>query len=258
LKTRILTPSAVIAAIVLWVTCMAVSAEAASPEFVVMPKRVEITETFKGATLGVEATIPAGSRAVVEIKGTTHDEHLLKKGRRGGLWMSVGEVGVKGAPVLYLVMATGADLLSDPGTNHPWGYEALRKHLQFSGSGGEGNDEALFREFVKLKESQGLYGMFPGSLEATPKSGDVSQLVGHMELPGNIAAGTYRVTLSVIGPEGSATQRTAELTVSMKGLPALLDSLAHQHAAVYGVVSVFIALVAGLVMGYVFKSKSAH
>jgi hypothetical protein len=258
LKATSLNRSMVMLAAVLAVACMAGSAHASSPEFTVVPNHVDISETFKGASLLIEAAIPKDAQAVVEITGAAHDEHLLKKGRRGGLWMSVGEVRVKGAPLVYLLMTTGGDLLSDGSNIANWGYEAIRKHLQFSGTVGQGHDENLFREFVKLKESNGLYGIFPDSLKITPASGDLSKLVGRMTLPGNIAAGTYQVTLSLIGPEKKITRRSTELIIDIKGLPALLDSLAHHHAVVYGLVSVIIALVTGLVTGYVFKSKSAH
>ena len=39
---------------------------------------------------------------MVEITGPTAAEHLMRKGRRGGLWMNVGELEVQGAPSVYL------------------------------------------------------------------------------------------------------------------------------------------------------------
>lgn len=243
---------------VLFVLFIAASAYAQSPEFSVEPNRVDISGTFKGAQLRIDAKIPKDAQAVVEITGTTHEEHLLRKGRRGGLWMSVGEVKVKGAPLVYLVMTSNAAPSTTGDAAQTWGYQAIRKHMEFVSAAGPGNQADLFGEFVKLKESGGLYGIFPGSLKVTSSEGDVSQLVGHIHIPGNIAAGAYKVTLSIIAAGKTVAQHSTELTVHMKGLPALLDSLAHQHALVYGLVSVLIALVTGLVMGYVFKGKSAH
>jgi len=50
---------------------------------------------------------------VIEITGQTAAEHLMRKGRRSGLWMNVGEVEVEGAPSLYLAASTTAPLLKD-------------------------------------------------------------------------------------------------------------------------------------------------
>lgn len=236
----------------------ATSAYAEPPEFSVIPNRVDISGTFRGARLRIEAAIPKDAQAVVEISGTVREIHLLKKGRRGGLWMSVGEVKVKGAPMVYLVMTTNADASSAQGTTPTWGYEAIRKNVQFTGTVDSSQTESLFKEFVNLKESGGLYGIFPGSLKVGSQTGDLSHVEGNIGLPGNIAPGTYSVKLSVISNGKTVSQRTEELTVHMRGLPALLDDLAHQHALLYGILSVAIALVTGLVMGYVFKGKSAH
>jgi len=232
------------------------SAIAEPSKLLVLPDGVHIDESFRGEQVIISAEIPKGTSAVVEIKGATHKDHLLRKGRRGGLWMSVGEVTVSGAPSVYLVMTT-AGLASQPDTAFQWGYNALEKLTEFGGALPRDGAGALFKEFVKLKESEGFYGVFPDALKVST-SGESATVEGQVTLPSNIAPGNYEVSLSVLNSGKVVDRKFVQFAVDMEGLPALLSTLAHGHALLYGILAVVIAIITGFVMGVVFKSKSAR
>ena len=59
------------------------------------PSEIHIREFFQGAPMTITATAPPKSLYVIEIKGESHALELLRKGRRGGLWMNVGQVKVQ-------------------------------------------------------------------------------------------------------------------------------------------------------------------
>jgi len=232
---------------------------AAALSLQVMPNTLPITESFRGAPLSISADITAGANAVVELKGDAHEAHLLRKGRRGGLWMNVGEVEVHGAPSLYLAMSTDPEILASQGNQGRWGYPALQKKVEFSGVLPKGGAALLFEQLVKLKEDEGLYGVFPGSLKKSIGSGGRAKVEGQFMLPSNLPPGKYRVTLSVVNSGSVLDKQSAELTVRMAGLTAIMASLAHEHALLYGVLSVVIAVLTGFIMGFVFKGKGgAH
>jgi len=218
---------------------------------------LHIKESFRGATVTVSAEVPKGAGAVVELKGPVEEDHLLRKGRRGGLWMSVGEVTVHEAPSTYLLLTT-PDLPPDEEGGPQWGYKALERRIRFEGSLPKQGSEALFDQFVKLKESEGLYGVLPSSLRLVGTSGDSSTVEGQFRLPGNIAPGSYRLVLSVINSGKLVEQQSAELAIDMQGLPGILFALALRHALLYGVIAVLVALATGFLMGFLFKGKGAH
>jgi hypothetical protein len=230
----------------------------ASTGFHLTPNALHVTESFRGAPITISGEIPRGTQAVVEITGPAHDVHLLRKGRRGGLWMSVGEVEVSGAPSVYLVASTGPNLPTGSGSAGEWGYVALAKRVTFSGRVPPAEKPALFSEFAKLKESQGLYGVFPGALHTTPAAEGRSRLEGQLMLPGNLAPGKYEVTLSVFYKGELLNQQSLPLRVDMRGVTAFLAVLANRHGVLYGVLAVVIAVVAGFIMGFLFKGKGAH
>jgi len=232
-------------------------ASPASSTLRVAPNGLSITESFHGAAVTFSADIPTGTGAVMEIKGPTHDDHLLRKGRRGGLWMSVGEVTVLGAPSVYLVLSTPELTSGSDGALYV-GYGVLRKQVRFTGAIPKDGVGALFAQFVKLKESESLYGVFPKSLKSVSAAGDMQTVEGRLAFPSNIAPGTYRVELSVFRNGAVLEKKSADLRIDMAGLPGLLGSLAYRHATLYGLIAVLIALVTGFVMGVLFKGKGAH
>jgi Putative transmembrane protein (Alph_Pro_TM) len=223
----------------------------------VAPSGLAISEFFQGSEITVSADIPKGEDAIIEFKGPAVKDKLMRKGRRGGLWMNVGEVDVEGAPSIYLFLSTDKNVLSS--SNNVWGYGALQKQVKFSGSKAGGESSEIFQQFVKLKENGGLYGVFPGSIKVLPAaSGNRSTIEGKLRLPGKVSPGNYQICLYVLNKGSLAEKKCADFTVTMEGLPAILASLAHSHATLYGLLAVFIAIVTGFVTGFVFKSKGAH
>jgi hypothetical protein len=223
----------------------------------VEPNKLHVSESFRGALVTISADIPRGAGAVVEIEGPTHDDRLLRQGRRGGLWMSVGEVTVRGAPSVYLVEST-PDLPSHVDTGAQWGYGAMQKRMEFTGAIPKDGVGVLFEQFVKLKESEGLYGVFPQSLKPVRTSKDYTTVEGELMLPSNIAPGNYRIVLSVLNSGKLVEQKSVDFPIDMTGLPGFLSFLAYHHAALYGLAAVLIAIVTGFVMGFLFTGKGAH
>lgn len=230
----------------------------ASPDLQVYPDMVEIGAFFHGHRVMVTGRIPAGAEAVLEVVGQTAPEHLLRKGRRGGLWMNVGEIDFQGAPSVYLAASTNPQLLTAPPPEAAWGYQALKKRINISGGVEPAEREEFLAQFFKLKESEKIYAAIPGGLKVAAAAGDVKTVKGSFSVPTNIKPGTYEVCLSVIQNGVLAAKNCADLKVEMVGFPALLSALAYQHGATYGILAVIIAIVTGFAMGYLFKGGGGH
>lgn len=240
------------------VACSLPADGAVAPQnFQVLPNQLAIGESFQGAEIKVSAEIPQGFSAVVEFKGDTHQDRLLRKGRRGGLWMNVGEVTVDNSPTTYLLMSTDPELVSDSPKSQ-WGYGALQKQVKLSGAMPKGGKDKLFREFIKLKESEQLYGIFPGELKLIPISGDRARVEGQFSLPDKIPPANYKIHFFVLNNGKVVEEKTTEFPVEMQGIPAVLTSLAYDHSTLYGLIAVILAIIAGFAMGIIFKGKGAH
>ena len=231
---------------------------ATSRDLKLNPSEIHIREFFQGAPMTITATVPPQGLYIIEIKGESHAQELLRKGRRGGLWMNVGEVKVQSAPSMYLMLTseTGAALKKDMGSD--FGYTAIKKAISFSGQLPKTGSDILFEQFLKLKETQGLYGIFPGAIKVKGTGTEGDKIEGKIDLPCNITPGAYQVILSVVKDNKLLEQEITEFTVEMKGLPKLLSSLAFEHALFYGSLAVIIAIVFGFLMGFIFGGKGAH
>lgn len=235
-----------------------ISTQAAEPALRVSPDSVQIGTFFDGQTVKVEGVIPAGAQAVLEVVGTKADEHLMRQGRRGFLWMNVGEITVHEAPSLYLVMSTAKELLTSAAGEATWGYQALEKRMAFSGKIETAEQPRFMKQFLELKESEHIYATFPGALKVKGAAGGQSTVRGKFFLPTNTKPGTYKIVLSVIADGKVASSASTELTVGMVGFPALLANLAYQYGATYGIIAVVIAIVTGFAMGFLFKGGGGH
>jgi hypothetical protein len=233
-------------------------ARAAAPVLTVSPGTVKIGAFFNGQAVTVSGTIPAGAQAVLEVVGSSAEEILMRKGRRGGLWMNVGRIMVHDAPSLYLVMSTAKQLLTATPPEATWGYQALKQRIKFTGRIEPAERQEFLGQFLQLKESEHFYASWPGGLKVGAATGGEIPVKGSFALPTITRPGTYKVCLSVI-QEGKVVSSTcSDLKVEMVGFPALLAALAYQHGASYGVLAVVIAIVTGFAMGFLFKGGGGH
>jgi len=219
------------------------------------PSTVEISSFYQGHEITIIGAIPAGHQAVAEVVGPVGQEHLMRKGRVGPLWLNVGEITVSGAPSLYFALSTTPDLLTGAS---PWGFQALMQHLSLAGKVHQ-NEMAKFTEqFLELKKSENLYAVWPGGLKTKPADDGRLEVTGKFWLPANVKPDTYKVCLTAVLDGKAVDQHCSNLSVQMVGFPALLMSLAYEHAALYGILAVVIAILTGFIMGYLFKGGGGH
>jgi hypothetical protein len=236
---------------------LAGSAQAESATLQVTPDVVEVSSFFQGRNVTVTGTLPEGLGAVVEVTGPTTEEHLMRKGRRGPLWMNVGAINVTGAPSIYLVLSSTADLLKGQGAS-TWGFPSVTGKLSLSGDL-KPDEHAMFKQqFLELKESQQLYASMPGGLKVSPAGDGRQKITGKFWLPSNIKPDKYKVCLTTVKEGQQVGQVCTDLGVQMVGFPAFLMTMAYQHAALYGLLAIIIAIVVGAIMGYLFKGGGGH
>ncbi len=224
----------------------------------VTPDLVEIGTWFRGHGVTVSGMIPKGAEAVMELVGQSNDEHLMRKGRRGGLWMNVGEIDIHQAPSLYMVMGSNPKSLEAAGPEAPWGFAALKRRVTMSGMISEQEKPEFLNQFLALKESEGLYATLKEPLKKSRAVGDLMPVKGEFQLPTNVRPGTYEVCLTVVQDGQIIAKECSQLQVKMVGFPAMLATLAYEHGATYGILAVVIAIVVGFAMGFLFKGGGGH
>lgn len=241
-----------------WMVGLQWGAAACSVNLEVVPETVGIGTFFQGREVTVSAKVPQGVEAVVEILGGSVSERLMRKERWGPLWLNREEVEVKNAPSLYLAASTDPALLHNPSDFREWGYGAMAERIRFHGQAGDEIRRWLLSEFIRLKETQGLYNVFPGQVAGSDTEDECPRVRTSFFLPSNVKPGRYEVRLLLTQHGELIGQTGTSVEVRLEGLPALLSSLAQNHPLLYGVLAVVLAMLAGFLIGHIFKGRAAH
>lgn len=227
---------------------MFLPAVAQEPSVQISPEQINIDFFYHGQQLRVSGTVPENCQVVLKVEGARQNVTLTKKDKRGPLWMSVGTVAIE-APTVYLLFTScGEDELK----KYNIGIESLPiSSLQLENPPQE---EFLRREFIRLKEHQGLYRISPKSI--TPEFAKGSGLFSTtVDLPVTLGPGDYTAELLCFSEDKMVGKATAKLHVQKVGLVRLISEMAFTHGACYGVVAVLVALLVGFTIGKLFKSK---
>ncbi len=225
----------------------------------ITPPTIAIGAVYDGGEVQVSGQLPVDCEAVVRVMGERSDLHLKKKGKVGGLlWMNLDTITVQNVPAVFIIQ-TAKEMNQILGPNagssnaRKLGLEYLQEETRILPDSPD--KAALFKEFMKLKQSEGLYSsgkdlLRYGKTGATEKSFEVK-----VPIPARFPPGSYQVEVYAVNAGEIKGQASQPLEVKLVGLPALLFSFSFQNAALYGLFAVVVALVAGLVIGVVFSGS---
>ena len=226
---------------------------AAETSLQLFPSRIEVDLFFNGAALVATGTVPKDCGVVLKLEGNRRAEAYRRKDRRGPLWVSTGRVEFDALPELYMVAASSdsahlARQLDVVGE----GLGALRRSVTIAQSP-PGDDGFVFDEYLRLKIQRGFYALRPESVALSDRNGAFSVFRAEFRVPPAVRPGTYRATLYCFSDHRLVSESVESVSVEKAGLVRMLSNVAFQHGGVYGVVSVAVALAAGLVVGMIFR-----
>lgn len=223
------------------------------------PSLIQIGTFFRGERVQFYGEGPAGSRVVAEIIGEEENMVFMKKGRRGPVWMNIEEVRFERIPNTYFLLWSSKSSTT-PSKNKMafidgWGYNYLKTKVKIEGPELDEEEKSrLFDEFVKLKESERLYGLLPDGVHVESGNDSIA-FKGSFWLPPKIASGDYEVRVYMIKGERVAKTATTEFKVIKVGFPAFLSLLAFQYGEYYGILAVIVAIAVGFLMGLAFRRR---
>jgi len=228
-----------------------------SPTITINPQTVTIGPFYNGKYISIIAKFPKGDDVALICKGPEEILKLMRKGRVLGFWMNVEEVVFHRVPTLYFVVTSkSVEAGKDKFKEIPVGYEDLYSRVEIEKH--EAEKANLFRELVKLKESDHLYFVSLGTLKLTHREHDIDQVVTTFFIPPKALPGEYKISLFRLSNRGAVLLGNQTLTVKKVGFIAYLSSLAIHHGLLYGLIAVIIAVLTGLAVGIIFTSRGGH
>ncbi|MGD0826965.1 MAG: TIGR02186 family protein [Desulfobaccales bacterium] len=186
---------------------------------------------------------------------------LSVKGRMGPFWMSVKQYEVSNAPFIYKIHSTRpVDQIVSPETAQELGlgYVAVQKQMKLHlirGEAAADDADLVFKGLVKIKEEANLYSIVPG-----PQGLEIAEgrLFKHyFRFPPAATEGRYVVESFAFLHGQQVGYGRDVIQIKKVGLERWLTSVSQNHPALFGIMAVFVALAAGLLVGMIFK-KGGH
>jgi uncharacterized protein (TIGR02186 family) len=205
-------------------------------------RRIDITTGFAGADVLLFGSTEPGGDVVVVIRGPDQPVVVRRKERILGVWINRDWMLFDRVPSFYYVASSRPlDEIATPAL-----LAKIRvglDHLSLPVAGGSaGLASPDFREaLIHTKQEEGLYGTTLGKV--TFLGGRLFRTTVHF--PANVATGGYKVEVYLIRDGRVETAQLWPLFITKVGLSAQIYDHAHTDAALYGIVAVLMATMAG-------------
>jgi uncharacterized protein (TIGR02186 family) len=219
--------------------------------------KITIDFFYHGSTVSVRGISEPGTDLVIKITSPEGHQVLKQKGKVGGaLWMNVGMLKFEQTPNFYEVFSTKKveDILSqEEREKYVIGYPALAKHVDITPVANEEEKAKWFGEFVKFKEASKVYVTSSGKIETTLNADGKQEYSVLTDWPYQAQPGDYLVSVYAVKDNKVIEQAQAKVNVEQVGIVKMLATMAKSKPAIYGFLSIGIALAAGFGVSMVFK-----
>ncbi|EYD70675.1 TIGR02186 family protein [Limimaricola hongkongensis] len=210
---------------------------------------VAITATFDGSDILIfgavrrEAPPPAEAgplQVIVTVSGPHAPAIVRRKERRAGIWINTDAFEVDAAPSFYAVATTAPmnEVLSATedlrhGVSTPRAIRAVGNLIPGAGT--------YVSALVRIREEAGVYRLQEGAVDLEQETLFRTAL----SLPANLVEGNY--TTRILLTRGGAVVDSYETVIGVQkvGIERWLYNFAQERAALYGLMSLAIAIAAG-------------
>ena len=213
-------------------------------------QRIEIDSNFAGTSILLFGATDVVGDVVVSVRGPEEPVVVRRKRQSAGVWINQEAIAFRNVPGYYFVAASRpleeiapAEFLD----RKQLGSERLLLEAIWFDTSGDADEfrAALHRH----RERDSLYKSEPGTVEFI----DERLFRTTIDLPAHVPTGDYVVEATlVVGGEVLST-RTDALSIEKAGFSADVSAFARTDEALYGVIAIALALVAGWLGSFAFR-----
>jgi len=232
----------------------------AAPAVTVEPNTINVGINFTGAQTTIKGAVPEGAQVIIKASAPGHPTGLSKKGRVGGLWMTVESVTVDGMPGFYQVLTSAQmnsmppEVLKQAGVDPDFAAltgmaRVTARHEEQTVVLDPAAAEEYARGLININKEKGLYSIREGAVKVSG-----SRFEAVLDIPAAVPRGDIRIEVIAVSPDGMVTSLEPQvLKVTSVGLVKGLGEMARTNPVAYGILAVIIALTTGLVVANLFK-----
>jgi uncharacterized protein (TIGR02186 family) len=232
----------------------------------VSARNVAVTSNFSGIEIVIFGAVDNSQQPSAEsgyydvlivVEGVPARVVVRRKNNVAGLWINTSAATFDLVPSYYAVASTRPIDEITPEefrTTHGVGFQHLRFAPAFEQRHALSTEDLKeFREaIVRLKKKQGLYVQEPFSVAFIGKS----LFRAAIELPANITVGPFDTRVYLFREEKLLSQYSVRLNFEREGLERHLHGFAFRSPLLYGLMTVLIAVAAGLLASAVFRKAT--
>jgi uncharacterized protein (TIGR02186 family) len=222
----------------------------------VTPQNIPIKLMYNGAQLSINGESDVNDDLIVRISSEPEETHMKFKGKAAGLfWMKMGDISFEHVPTVYLLASSrNLDILLPvvEQIKEGIGFESIKAAAKMESSSPDMDPERWIEEFIKFKKAEKLYQVQEGAITRLQGS-ENNKYQLDIKWPYQAAPGTYNVEVLAVRDGNVVDRSETSLTVARTGLVAKLSDLAFNHAALYGMIAIVVAMAAGFAVGALFK-----
>ena len=213
--------------------------------------RISITSSFQGAELLLFGATEGGGDVVVVVRGPTEDLVVRRKSRIAGIWVNRDAIAFTNVPSYYAVASTRPldEVLSQSQRRR---LQIGARHLEMrpAESAASETEIARYREaLTRNKERAGLFQEAPGTVAFL----DSTLFRTTVQFPANAPVGRYNAEVYLVRDGQIITAQSTPLFISKSGIERALFDFANRRPALYGILAVVLASLAGWLASVVFR-----
>lgn len=211
---------------------------------------VSITTGFVGTDLLLFGATEGRGDVILEIRGPAREQTVMRKDRIMGLWVNADGVTFKNVPAFYIVASSRplAEIINHTeAEKYQIGFDHLR--LPVVEEGLAADQVQPFRAgLIRLKQDKGLYREQPDVRFQGPYL-----FRADLHFPAELPVGEYQATVYLVDDMKVVSQKDLALKVQKVGIGAEIYRFAYDHAALYGIIAIIVAVVAGWLASVIFR-----
>ena len=213
-------------------------------------QRIEIDSNFAGTSILLFGATDVAGDVVVSVRGPEEPVVVRRKRRSVGIWVNRESIAFRNVPGYYFVATSGpleeiapVELLD----RKQLGSERVLLEAIWFDTSGDADEfrAALHRD----RERDSLYRSEPGVVEFI----DERLFRTTIDLPAHVPTGDYVVEAMLLVDSEVLSTRSAALSIEKAGFSADISTFARADEALYGIIAIALALVAGWLGSFAFR-----
>ena len=237
----------------LWNTAKTANPISADPLIVDLSSHlVAITTGFSGASVLLFGALEQPGDIVVIVRGPPRDEVIRHKERVFDIWVNRAMATVNAAPSYFWIAATRPlEETLPPSVRNRYHIDGDHLDIRITRHDDMMEDSDYRQAFLRLKQRAGLYNFRLQSIAVLENR----LFWTKMDFPANIPTGNYSVEVYLLRNGEVMSAKTTVLSVDKTGISAEIFDFAHHQAALYGLMAILVAALAGWLAAIAFRRR---